>query len=441
MTADATDRLLAPYRAVRRIAAPVDGPWSGVLTRTASGLSGVLVDARTLGDDWAGWDAGADGHIAAPLDLVRTADSHQVLLPACVERLTDFLRRRRDAGVPVGRGEAVTIGVSLVRAIAELGSRVHAANGEWWLTDDRRPVIAMRVGESVAADETLGVVREVSAEVPGMPWEWFDELVAQGGASIRDCTRMEDELFAHAAAEPLADSPLSPRRSLVAVSPGHPPRRVRETSLGDEHEEHRGWMDQLTRHVDGDLADAVSRATTGVWRRLRTRRPRGRRSPLLVAAAVGAVVVAGGLLWPAGESQPVAAVPDASASPVSETTADADPTPGAQATSPAEGEPEAQPTADTGLEAIASELLSARTACRQDAGCLTDVVAPGTGAFPEGVIDLDARDRALSIVDEFGGVAVLRADDLSGVLASQLIVVQQDGRRWLLRDVYVAQQP
>ncbi|GAA1912290.1 hypothetical protein GCM10009775_01110 [Microbacterium aoyamense] len=439
MTADPTDRLLAPYRAVRRVAAPADGPWSGVLVRTPAGVSGVLVEADSLTDDWAGWDAAADGHIAAPLDLVRTSHGHQVLLPVCGERLADFLTRRRDAGCPVSRGEAVTIGVSLVRAIAELGHRMHTTCGEWWLTDDRRPVFAADAGERGAADETIDVVRGLAAEASDLPWHLLDELLTRERISDRDCVRVEDELFSHAAAEPLADAPLAVRRSLATLSPGHPPLRVHEPDREHELAASGGWMDHLTRHVDVGLADAVSRATTGLWRRVSVRGSGRRRSPWLVAAAVGAVVLAGGLLWPATGAEPVAADPRASPSPA----ADGTPSPSADATGSTDGQSPAPEPAAAGddLTGIVAELLSARTVCREETSCLADVVVPGADVFPEGVIDLDARERTLTIVDEFGGVAVLRADDASGALASQLIVVQQDGRRWLLRDVYVAQQP
>lgn len=448
MDHDSDARLLAPYRSVRRVTAPGDGPWSGTLVRRPSGDAGVLVTAEALGPEWAGWDASASGHLLAPLDLVRSAYGHSVLLPPCVERLDDFLARRRGAAVPVGVGEVVTIGVSLVRAIAELGGRADHEEGEWWLTDARRPVLVTGCGGQSATLATSAVVHELARAMPDSAWDDLLALTGRERIAERDVGRVEDALFARGAAEPLADAPLATsggRRSLAIAADGVEPRtlsHVRSLAAYGVDEAalpaavarpSRNWIDQLSRHIDADVADAVSQVTTGAWRRLRAHRGRSRRAPWLLAGGVAVVVVAGGLLWPTGGTAPVNAAPGPTATAASRTAA----VPGT--TAPAAPTPAAPHDAD--LAVVAADLLTARSACAGDAACLSTAVRGAAQEFPPGAVDLAPDARTVVLVDDFGGVAVLRVDDATGALPPQLIVMQQEERRWLLRDVYAAQQP
>ena len=431
MTSDDDDRLLAPYRGVRRVVAPDDGPWPGLLVRMSSGEAAVLVSTTDLPDEWSGWDASTTGHLLAPIDLVRSSDGHGALVPVCTERLDDFLRRRRDAGTPVSPGEAVTIGVSILRGLSELEGSAPSGGqtGDWWLTDTRRPVLAIGSSHQDARSASRAIVDELSAGAPDAVWEDLAAVIQRDRITQRDAARHEESLFAVATAEPLADAPLG-RRRMHAVDTAPNPRSARE--IGTTAQRDTPWADQLSRHVDADLADLFSKTTTGLWRRLRRRPERSRRAPWLLAAGVAALVVAGGLLWPGGEPESVAA--------------DAGATQGADET--AGPEPETAPTAldappdeSRDLASQVADLLTARTACGSDPACLSGYLLDASAEIMPGVIDLATDARLVTLVDEFGGVAVLRVDAVAGDLPSQLLVVQQDAEIWLLRDVYAAQQP
>ena len=85
---------------------------------------------------------------------------------------------------------------------------------------------------------------------------------------------------------------------------------------------------------------------------------------------------------------------------------------------------------------MTTELLAARTACGTEAACLAEVVESPAAQLPGGVIDLPAEDRAITLLDEFGGAAVLRAESVNGASAAQLVVIVRVGDTWLLRDVH-----
>jgi hypothetical protein len=57
------------------------------------------------------------------------------------------------------------------------------------------------------------------------------------------------------------------------------------------------------------------------------------------------------------------------------------------------------------------------------------------------VIDLAPDRRTATLLDDFGGAAVVRVDAAGGEHPPQLVVLVQSEGRWLLRDVYaVAEQ-
>ncbi len=93
------------------------------------------------------------------------------------------------------------------------------------------------------------------------------------------------------------------------------------------------------------------------------------------------------------------------------------------------------------LAQVADGLLAARLACAGDASCLSDVtVDPARSSLPA---PSTCRQRSVRrrLLDDFGGVAVLRVDSLAGTTESQLVVIMLHDDRWLLRDVHVAKQP
>jgi len=139
--------------------------------------------------------------------------------------------------------------------------------------------------------------------------------------------------------------------------------------------------------------------------------------------------LAGGLLWPSGGGGPATAEVPAD-SPAAST-----PTPAS-----ASAEPVLDPPVEGGTESdlavIAAELLSARTECGSDQACLEHVVEIVDAPLPGGVVDLAAADRTVTLLDEFGGAAVLRVEAAGSAAPPQLVVIVRTGDRWLLRDVY-----
>ncbi len=412
-----------------------DGPWPGVLVRLSSGSVRVLVDARVLGPDWRGWDAAPDGHVLTPVDLVRKAGGHDVLLPVCTERLEDFVRRR-SARSALPPGEAVTLGVSILRGCVQILDEPHVT-GEWWLDDAGRPLLATEASAQSGLAAAAAVLGAAVVD-PGLrrAWDTAVDAVSADRVTARDLVDAEELLFAAAAPEPLSTISLSPRRAVeVAPEPRVPALRTDDAAP-------RPLWQSLIGSVDADLADTVSRATTAVWRRVRTP-SRSRRAPLLVGGAVAAAVLAGGALWPAAGG-----VASADDPPAADAPAGADATAAAgepAADSPVDGAtatpvPSAPASGDPATATVA--LLEARTTCAGEAGCLDGVVADPTTPFAAGVIDVPHAERAVTLLDDFGDVAVLRVDAVDGSLPAQLVVVARHDGKWLLRDVHdVAQQP
>ncbi|WP_106813969.1 hypothetical protein [Microbacterium timonense] len=289
----------APYRVVRAVRAREDGPWPGTLVRAADGESRVLVDAVTLGEGWSGWDAAPEGHVLAALDVARRTDGHDVVLPLCVERLDDFVGRRARRA-PLSPGEAVTLGVSVLRGCAQVIGR-RDITGEWWLDDSGRPILATEATADHAFDGAVGALQRAAVD-PELARVWDDVLrsLTAERVSLRELSAAEDALFAVAAPEPLSTVNLAPRQAAGTASPAHAVSRA-DGSGGPPDPPARPLWHSLIAGVDDDLADSVSRATTAVWRRLRADRPPRsprRRTPWLVGGAVAAAVLAGGALWP-----------------------------------------------------------------------------------------------------------------------------------------------
>ncbi len=418
-------------RVIRQVAPP-ESPWPGSLVRTADGASGLLVDAGIL-DDWEGWDAAPGGHILGPLDVLRRADGHDLLLPVCTEPV-DALLTRRGAALPLNDGEAVTLAVSVLRGVAEIAQREtpDGARGRWWLTDDGRPVFVDDHDAGSGADAAAVdlIERLAAAAGPHLAGALRDAAAAMRDPQrlIRELDDVEGRLFDVAAAEPIATAPLATtRRRQVAAGA--------ETSDGVEAEEPRHWWGAMAASVDSDLADAFSQATTGLWRRLRRPKRLGRRRVWVLAGSLGASVIAIGLLWPTPPGTAVAD-PNVSASPVSAASPQPDGT--------AARVPTSEPSPGTeDLAAVTNALLDQRTACLAsgDDRCLAGVVEDPARQIPTGAVDAAASERTVTLLDEFGGMAVLRAESTATTAAQLVVIVQADGH-WLLRDVHeVAPQP
>lgn len=427
VTTSADDRLLRGIRVIRSLAGPPESPWPGRLA-VMSDESRMLVDAGVVGDAWPGWGAAPEGHILAPLDVLRVEGGHVLVLPLCREPLADVIGRREATGASLTDGERLTITVSLLRGLAEVASMPGGrADGTWWVTDAARPVFAAGSGGGDAAEEAAQILRAVALR-PGRlstAIEAAADLAGLGPRLVREADSLEDELFALATPEPLALAVFTPRGA-------RQPSVVRDAAPaeGDALDVPHSLWGGLVRHVDADLADLVSRVTTAAWRRLHASGGRRRRGPWVVAGVLGASIVAGAALLPQGADTPAVGVREsASPSPVA-------------ADEPAEAGPSAPTPESDDLAAVVSGILDARVTCGADAECLAPFMEDPTATVLPGVVDLPSTQRRVMVLDEFGGAAVLRVEAADGSREAQLVVVVRRDDRWLLRDVHdIAEQP
>ncbi|WP_345802604.1 hypothetical protein AAIB33_05785 [Microbacterium sp. AZCO] len=437
------DPLLDAYRIMRRLDGPPDAPYAGLLAHDAAMGASVLVEADALGEDWLGWRASPNGHLLGPLDIVRTGDGHVVALPVCTERLDDFLARRVDA--PLSDGERLTLAVSLLRGSAEAAAlQDEGCLGTWWLAEGGLPVFASIAGGdeiSSATDTLLDHLARGAGHPLAAALGEAREVAAEPRRLARSLARLEDLLFSTASPEALAITVFAPRRVRHEGSLGE---RSAPADAADAEPRRRTLLSQLAGHVDADLADALSQATTAVWRRFRRdgAEPAGRRRPLLVAGIAAAVVVLGGLLWPTGAAGPATAQSGSKATapssstpdPVVSTTAEDAQTPPAAPDEEAGQTPAAADEAS--LESVVDALLTARTACGEDPGCLAPLLENPSSALPPGAIDLPSSGRSVTLLDEFGGAAVLRVAPDGAAGTAQLVVIVRRDEKWVLRDVH-----
>lgn len=487
------------HRVIRRIDAS-EGPYAGALV-TRGGSVAVQVDADAI-SGWAGWEHAGDDHVAAPLDIVRRSDGHDVLLPWCTERVSSFFGRRAAADAPLASGETTTLVASILRGLGELArAEGPEETGEWWLTDDGRPTFVIGAGENARAAAS-GLVarlrkdctdRTLTRLLVGIE-EGLSADTARPGMPARQLERWEAELFETAAPRPLRRDVHAPELArdadaasrAVVVRPEAGSRLRSRVSLprdasrvgalpsriGTAIVQRLGvWRAALSRRIEHRTARSADEgsvrrgkgAEAGSAAEGRAPARRGRRT--IVAAAAAAVVLAGGLLWPGGatgepDGGEATSVPK-SAPRATEVAPDAvDPS---QTPSPTSSEPDAVPDPVTpedgsprdGSGAVdpveaARLLISAISVC----GANDDKVCDGAVAQGSvGVVDAlgGGFDEALQLepVDEYGDVAVIRVvspegggDGAPSESEERMVVLVRMAEKWLVRDVYnVADQP
>ncbi|WP_334152578.1 hypothetical protein [Microbacterium sp.] len=429
-----------------------DGPFPGALV-TDGDIILVARDAVEL-SGWEAWRFAGSEHVAAPMDLVRRADGHDVLLPWCTERVGVFLARRAGAGEPLTPGESCTLVVSVLRALAELGANdCTDVRGTWWLTDEGRPVFVMGEGEpgrSGAAslvvllgeqnrDRTLGRLLAAMhaglgksvAEHPGIPQLLLD--------------RWENEVLETASPRALRRDVRTPEPVQAAVRPGAvgqvpvPPRRAsRRVRVQSGARAHSSRLVEAFRQHGSERVERAGRLIVSFFGRTRSSppravlptppahpagavpAPRSRRRPLVVAGAAAAVVLAIGVLWPSGgdgtasgndrmpaptgsaePAGPPMATPASSAAAVDEA---------ASNTNTRAPKENAVAADDDPVEASAA-LWEEIEACRkaQDAVCERAVVPGAVGVVD--ALDVDSKTpHVFAMIDQYGDIAVVRAE-------------------------------
>jgi len=156
-------------------------------------------------------------------------------------------------------------------------------------------------------------------------------------------------------------------------------------------------------------------------------------------------VLLAGLLWPTGSEGSASAGTDRASSRGASATESAPPPPptGRASTQPSAAQASREPTTSRGsIVDLTGALLDARLACAEDGSCLAALTENPGRSFSRGAASAPSTDRILTLLDDFGGAAVLRAENRSGGLPSQYIVVVRENDGWLLRDISdVGQQP
>ncbi|MFT4211861.1 MAG: hypothetical protein QM626_08310, partial [Microbacterium sp.] len=174
------DPFLTALPPVLRRVAPPESPWPAALVR-AGAQTGLLVDADLLPDEVY---RPAGEHVARPCEVYRTSAGHAVLMPRVLRPIV--------GGMASDAGAAVTIAVSLVRGLAELGETRPC--GAWWLGDDGRPLFVPMMSGPDATATTADVLRE-AASASGLA------LLAELAEQVcelepRDVADWEERLFA-----------------------------------------------------------------------------------------------------------------------------------------------------------------------------------------------------------------------------------------------------
>lgn len=410
---EVSDPLAGPPR-LRSVVAG-EHPYPGVVV--AGDPARLWVDADDFRDGPA-WQADPDGHVLAPFEIARTPTGHAVVLPLCAGTLRDAVARR----APLTPGEIVTVAVSLLRGAVEAGD-LGAVNGQWWVTDAGRPVLAL-TGAADWRPATAGLFALLAEDQHNdvvAALARCADTVADPRLLARDAEGCEHALFA--LAEPAAlGTRLVPVlvRDLTAPAPVDTPAPPGVVELVARWVD-AGLADRLrmalrrrspVRHAPGERTPAAPRATR-------------RRAPWLLGAGLAAAILVTGLLWPA--EAPVGATPAPRATPSGTGTP----------TGPAGSSPPVA-TSEDPLVLLVDDLAR----CVAAPCGATDPREDPARPVPAGIASTPGAPRRITVLDDYGGVSVLRVEGAEGDVPPQIVVIVRDEEKWLVRDVYdVADQP
>ncbi|MFS0714685.1 hypothetical protein ABC195_12435 [Microbacterium sp. 2P01SA-2] len=386
------------------------------------------------------WSADTGGHLLAPEDVDRIADQTVVMLPLLSARLCGG-----ESPFDLTRGQAVTLGISVLRGAVD-AARSGWGDGQWWSTTEGRPVL-VPVGTRGWGPSSQAVLDRIPDAVldPGIRTRLADAMTDRVTLPFA-APGLEDELFALASAEPFVIG-----RPLGAPSP--------PSERNDGGDPLDGGLavarSAAAGLVDADVMRRVTLAITGAREMLlraveplaRWRREQGggdeaspaRRRTVWVALGTVAVTLVVGLSLPAGADGIRPSVPEASHS-----IGLASPEPSATGAGPTGDESALPPSSDhTPPADPASRLVDDLADCWRaaDTACRATILERPDADLPDGIATADAP-RAVHLLDDLGGVEVMRVDDPSGQLPSQVVVVVSHHDKRLVRDVYdVADQP
>ena len=344
---------------------------------------------------------------------------------------------------------------------------------------------AARLSESAAADRDRAPARW-SANVRATLRMCEDELFARASAEPLDTRSLSprtsrslqlgfDELLGERARD--GDAPPERERAAWRAPRGGrgPARREDGPARREDAPLRRAvrfvagqLRDATARHVDPEIAEVAA----DTWRRTRGGAGRAVKRPIAVGAVLAAVVVTVGVMWPDdGGREPRASVSSAETSaggahsggarspgeaghadgasglPVP-AGAGADAASTARSDAPGAVVDDDDDAPEVGIAGVADALLAARGACAEiaacapsvyeDAGAAARVGPPQVGALATRAIDVEPTAREAALVDDLGGVAVIRVTPRAvdaGVSAQMLVIVQTE-RGWRIRDVF-----
>ncbi|MBD3752599.1 MAG: hypothetical protein IE935_09260 [Micrococcales bacterium] len=436
----ADDPFLIAFTPLRRVTTR-ESPYAGTLVRSPAGVH-LLIDPEQVPAGELFWTPQEDTHVLRALDVVHMGTSRSeasvgALVEACREPLETYLEVRDSLLAPVTEPECATIMISLLRGANELRAAASKdLGGAWWLSASARPVFALMPGAEPAAQSACRILNRLPLD-DARGGSVRDAIVAvlraddlrAGG--IDACERA---VFEWVEPGPLRPSSKPPAPVRLTPSPATVDSPLRAESRAVTPDEPAAF-DRLVRGGDGGwhetLAD-VAASARGAMRSLR-RRPRAerpvRRGRLVIAAvAVGVVLaVAVTVLTPDARTAPADNAPTGGGAPL--------PAIG-EATSPDSGLEEESPD----LSRVAGVILDAMSTCAGDAACVGTISERGDVAPAAGAATAPAALRTLHLVDEYGDVAVVRAEADS--YPPQLVVIARHDDRWLLREVLdLTQQP
>lgn len=476
-TTDRTSLVPGAHRVIRAIDGK-EGPFAGSLITYEEGVA-VCVNAERL-TQWPGWAFSDADHVCGVLDLRRRDDGHDALLPWCTGRVESFLGRRQIADAPLAPGELGTLVASVLRGIRELGSEDSGATGDWWLTNDGRPLFVHGEGGEARARTAHLVERSAQHTSDRATIRVLEDITValrRPRHHVEDDRRWEEELFAIAAPRALRLDVFAPESAggvsagrVAATLPASLPTR-RATRRQERTEPHSARWARLTAAVREHAADLI----TGLRRRAQPRsgedvsgnahpnrrtkssRPRA----LVLAGALGVVVLLVGLMWPsAGETDEAEAASGAAGSDLvaqkesSRESAAADRKADDAGEGDNSGTTEPAPTPSDSVEEESAMpdsdalgalpvVLVALADCAEitDESCAA-AVTKGARVPSEGLVLLGPEASSAVLVEDYGDVAVVRLTPNDSAGTEQMLVMERQNERWLLRGVYdVAQQP
>ncbi len=435
----ADDPLLIAFTPLRRVTTR-ESPYAGTLVRSPAGVH-LLIDPEKVPAGELFWTPQEDTHVLRALDVVHMGTSRSeaaagALVEACREPLETYLESRESRRSPLTEPECATIMISLLRGAYELRAAAGKdLGGAWWLSGSARPVFALGPGAEPARESACRILNRLP----------LDD--ARGG-SVRDAIvavlRADDhraggfDACERAVFEWVEPGPLRPSSEAPATVRLVPSPAVVEAHLRAESRvvppDEPGAFDRLVRGGDGgwhetlaDVAASARGALRSFRRGPRAGRPVGRGRLVIGAVAVGVVLaIAVTVLAPDARSAPAESAP----------TGDAiSPDTGETASSSSRLEADAPD-----LPRVAGVILDAMSTCAGDAACVGTVAERGDVAFATGAAAAPAALRTLHLVDEYGDVAVVRAE--ADGFPPQLVVIARHDDRWLLREVLdLTQQP